>query len=283
MTISKVDSVWVGSSYQIGTNAVACSVKEIQTFFPQVLTGQDINGEATSALGEDCHVDSNSSLQDQSESTFLKLGGGTEMESSGGVSSSVIVLTARVTEIDGFRVNDRTASLLGLVVNNSTVRSSRRDGIERKTCKQFVLRANLLKLVSTVDFIQDGLLVDEFVFKPSKVLGQGSSVTDMASPHALKFGLILDSFGVCDRAAGLFDLVLATEADAKSPRSLVGQQKLCGVLARSLAPGSESSSVGENRVVWLYDNVLSQVGLDFWGQFVILDIDLSCGGRYDDI
>lgn len=40
-------------------------------------------------------------------------------------------------------------------------------------------------------------------------------------------------------------------------------------------------SIGEDRVVWLDNDVLSQMSLDLGGQLVIFDIELGCG-RCDD-
>lgn len=281
--ISKVPGNFVKDPYEVRTDAMARSVEEIQAFLPQVLARQNINGKATGSLGEDCHINSNGSLQDKSESSLLKLGGGTEMESSRGVSGSIVVLTAGVTEVDGLGIDDRTASLLRLVVNDGTVRSSGGDGIKRKTSEQLVLGANLLELVSTVDFIKDGFLVDKLVFEPGKVLGQGGTVTDVASAHALKLGFVLDGLGISDGTPSLLNLTFAAETDTQSPRGFVGQQELLGVLARGLASNSESLGISKDGIVRLDNHVLSKVSLDLRGQLIILDINLSCGGRDQNV
>jgi hypothetical protein len=109
---------------------VAGSVEEVKTFLPKMLASQNVNRKSASSLRENSRINSNHTLENQSEGPLLEFSWRAEVEGTGGVSCSIKVLAARVTEVDGGGVNDRAATLLWLVVDNGTVRAGRRNRVK---------------------------------------------------------------------------------------------------------------------------------------------------------
>lgn len=109
---------------------MAGSVEEVKTFLPKVLASQNINCKATGSLGKDRCVNSNHTLEDQGECPLLELSWLAKVEGPSGIGRSIEILATRVAEIDGCGVDDRAATLLRLVVNNGTVGTSGRNGVE---------------------------------------------------------------------------------------------------------------------------------------------------------
>lgn len=268
--------------YQEGANAVASSVEKVKTVLPQVLAGQDIDGEAARALGKDRSVDTNKALENQGERPLLELGGLTEVESAGSVSSSIKVLAAGVTEVDSSGVDDGAAALLRFVMDHGTVRAGRRNGIKRQTGEEIVFGTYLLQLVGTINFIHDSFFVDELILEPCKVFGERGTITDVTIAHALQLSFVLDRLGVGNGASGLFGAFLTTQVQAESPRGFVRQEKLGGSCVRSLVTSrAQSLCISEDRVIWLDDHIVSKLSLHLRSEFLVVDVEL-CGGGGDD-
>jgi len=64
----------------------------------------------------------------------------------------------------------------------------------------------LFQLISRGNFIELSLFYRELMFQPGKVFDQSCSITDMASHHAFKLGLVLDRFSVTNWTSNFFDL-----------------------------------------------------------------------------
>ena len=78
-----------------------------------MLPGKTVECEASGAFREHCHIYGNVTLQDQGICLLLSVGRLSEVECSCRVGRSIDVLTTRVAEVDGCRVDDCTCFLLG--------------------------------------------------------------------------------------------------------------------------------------------------------------------------
>lgn len=89
-----------------------------------MLTGQTIKCEARCTLGENRSVQRNIALENKGVREFLCGGRLPKVQRSCRVCSAVKILSARVTEVDGSRVNDGACPALRFVVDDSGTKIS---------------------------------------------------------------------------------------------------------------------------------------------------------------
>ncbi len=210
------------------------------------------------------------------------------MHGASGVRGSVVVLGARVAEVDGVGVDDRALAVSGVVVHDGGAEQTLAscfhglhvhllgagagDGSKRLADKEILLLPELHQLVSGLCLVDGRLLLDQLVLEPGVVGGESSAVTDVAGPHALQFNLVLDRLGIGNRALDLLDLLFAANSRLHSPRSGVGDQVLA---VSSLLHISEKAAVGLDLDVvgreMLADGLVSLGLLDVEDGLVVCD------------
>lgn len=79
------------------------------------------------------------------------------------------------------------------------------------------LRSDSLKLVRRLDFIKLGALSDELILEPGEVFNQSCTVPNVACPHSVQFGLVLDRLSIGNGAANFIDLLVAAKTLNKRP------------------------------------------------------------------
>jgi hypothetical protein len=124
---------------QEGTNSVASTVTEVKTIRPKSTTSQDIQKVSRGAFGKDSRVDRDVSLKNTGEAALLVSRGSVEVEGTGNIGGSINVLSARVAKVDKVGVDASSIGLFGLVVDDGSVGSRGRNGVERKTDESSLL------------------------------------------------------------------------------------------------------------------------------------------------
>jgi len=97
------------------------------------------------------------------------------VESSGDVGSSIEILSPRVNQVDHILCNLRVIGLSGMVMDNSSIRSSSADSLKAQPFVVELLVPPLVKLKGCfvfIDFIEFGT--------PAPELGHGYSIDQMA-------------------------------------------------------------------------------------------------------
>ena len=161
------------------------SVSVVESFGPQELASEGVNGKASCALGELNALQSNVTLEHKCIGLALHLSWLTKVKCSCGVGCAVLVLRARVAQVDGLWVDSRTLALLRLVVDDSCVSSRRRDSVERETHEAIVLRTYALQLISAIYLVECSLLVDQLILQPGEVFTESSAISNVTLPHTL--------------------------------------------------------------------------------------------------
>lgn len=152
------------------------------------------------------------------------------MHGPGGIRGAIKILSARIAQIDRFRINDGAIASFGLVVDDGGIRSSGRYSVERKADKMLVLTAvaivsfsdlprartdllqsNLFKLISCLHLIEFVSFCRKFFLEPGKIFTQRGSVSDVTGPHTFELGLVLDCFGVANGTSNLFNFILSSK------------------------------------------------------------------------
>ena len=118
---------------------MTCAVSVIETFLPEKLSGESVEGKATGAFRKDCPVQRNVSLEYQRIRFALHLSRLGEVHGTGGVGGPVEVLPARVTEVHRPGVNDGAVADLWLVVDHRSIRTRGGNGIEGQPDEVLVL------------------------------------------------------------------------------------------------------------------------------------------------
>ena len=129
---TRADSDGTLVDVEVRAHAVAGTVAIVETFLPEELAGQGVQGEPAGAFGKHGGVESYDAFQDQSVRFAFHVCGRAEMEGSRRVGCAVQVLSARVAEVDSFRVDDGAVAWLGFIVDDCGVGAGGGDGVEGK-------------------------------------------------------------------------------------------------------------------------------------------------------
>ena len=115
---------------EIGADAVTGAVSVVETFFPEELAGERVEGVARRSLGEDGAVERDDAFEDERVGRPFHEGGRAEVQGARRVGRAVEVLGARVAEVDGFGVDDGAVARFGLVVDDGRVGAGGGDGVK---------------------------------------------------------------------------------------------------------------------------------------------------------
>lgn len=118
------------------SNAVACPVLVVESCGPQWSSGQSIQTVTHCVAGKNGSAQGNVAFQYKRETLLLLLRGCAKGDCTSDVSSSIVVLCTRVTEVELLSRERPSSGWLWLVVDDSSIWTRRWDG--RKTQRHIV-------------------------------------------------------------------------------------------------------------------------------------------------
>lgn len=118
------------------SDTMASPMLVVEARGPQRSSCQSVKTVAHSVAGKDSSAEANVTLEHKSETLLLLLGGCAKGDCTSDVSSAIVVLCTRVTEVELLGRERPGSGSVWLVVDHSTIWTRRRDG--RKTQRYIV-------------------------------------------------------------------------------------------------------------------------------------------------
>jgi len=122
--------LWALVNVQESTYSMTGAMSKVQPIGPQSPSRENVQDITCCPLREDCGIDGNMTLEHTRETSLLVCSRCLEMERAGDIGCSVQVLSARITKVDQAGIDARCSWLLWFIVDDGSVRSCGRDGVE---------------------------------------------------------------------------------------------------------------------------------------------------------
>lgn len=177
---------------QESADTMTSAVTIVETCLPQVLASKQVHISTADLLISRPfnRLKVNDAHQHTSIGLLLELSGclATEVTSPRDVSGAIEVLTTRVKQVDLIIIQLHAIVCGWLIMNDGSVSTDRRDGVEAGLCEQVTLSSEFLDLACAGELVKTVVFRLKDFLEVSEVLHDSSAIAGVSSLHASDFG-----------------------------------------------------------------------------------------------